>query len=739
MNINWIQKLKIAFASLALLGLTACGGAGGGGGSGGGGSTLVGQAGIQVTSAYNVNVRVPSAQEAANIQVNSDSTLTVSANSSYQIDQIIVINNKAYKITSLTSSAGKTVLQTTSPTFDEIFSDFVLKGSVALPSNAGTQAGLRLNSVTDRFKKYQDPTQLFKFNTCASASTSSLIDTSGKTYVGLKATFDKCVITNYLTLDGSMGITGTIDFDIDTRSGKTNITPNIRFDPSIFIGLMKAKEGSFIAPIYSFMIPIPTTFGLLEITVPIDIILSGKIRVADGIGIDGKIISTLALKKNSSSENFSFIPTVDASDIKVTMPHGQVTAEIGAQIRFGVGIAALTVNLVHYDPRIGLLAEGKAQVAVKIADGTITCGGLTLKAVGGADVILAQNLSVEKSFQLISIESDPFWEAPFVCGQIPVLTPSISNIDPLFATLNIPTTFTVTGTDLPLTTEFKMQDANCQAPVNPTTNGFTVSCTPTLVGSKGITISDSPAGNVIDGARTVNVSAATVITTGTLNDTGITANQCYQAGSDVLVSCSSAGAIALNNAQDGMTGRDVTVNNNADGKGGFSFSAVAGGCVQDNVTGLMWEVKTTDGGLRDWSKTYTHYDSTLTAQNWNGTTYSVPTQAEIDAPTNSIGFVKAVNAQGLCGFNDWRLPTADELQSIVDYGVAFPGPAIDTAWFPNTQATAFWSASSYVGVAHIAWVVHFGSGGLDPYNLRVSSYYVRLVRGCGFLCSQNIP
>lgn len=32
MNINWIQKLKIALASLALLGLTACGGAGGGGG-----------------------------------------------------------------------------------------------------------------------------------------------------------------------------------------------------------------------------------------------------------------------------------------------------------------------------------------------------------------------------------------------------------------------------------------------------------------------------------------------------------------------------------------------------------------------------------------------------------------------------------------------------------------------------------------------------------------------------------
>ncbi|MEQ1812925.1 MAG: hypothetical protein ABL860_00520, partial [Candidatus Nitrotoga sp.] len=40
------------------------------------------------------------------------------------------------------------------------------------------------------------------------------------------------------------------------------------------------------------------------------------------------------------------------------------------------------------------------------------------------------------------------------------------------------------------------------------------------------------------------------------------------------------------------------------------FSSVTGGCVRDNVTGLMWEVKTADGGLRDWTKSYTNYDST---------------------------------------------------------------------------------------------------------------------------------
>jgi hypothetical protein len=232
---------------------------------------------------------------------------------------------------------------------------------------------------------------------------------------------------------------------------------------------------------------------------------------------------------------------------------------------------------------------------------------------------------------------------------------------------------------------------------------------------------------------TVNSTAATVTITATtnilFNDTGITASQCYQAGSDTLVACNSAGAIALNNAQDGMAGRDVNTatNGGTDGLLGFSFSAVTGGCVQDNVTGLMWEVKTADGGLRDKNKTYTNYDSTTSAQKWNGSTYVNPTQSDIDAATNSVGFVTAVNATNLCGHSDWRLPTADELQSIVDYGVAYPGPTIDATWFPQTQGNIFWSASPDVGYSDYAWFVSF-SDGYVYYDNRDVSYYVRLVR-----------
>ncbi len=213
-----------------------------------------------------------------------------------------------------------------------------------------------------------------------------------------------------------------------------------------------------------------------------------------------------------------------------------------------------------------------------------------------------------------------------------------------------------------------------------------------------------------------------------LNDTGIAANQCYQAGSYILVDCGSAGAISLSGAQDGIVGRDANVvtNSNADGKLGFSFASVTGGCVKDNVTGLMWEIKTTDGGLRDWNKTYTNYTPSFDPYSLYGTA------------GDASGYVNAVNATNLCGYSDWRLPTAEELQSIVDYGVA--NPAIDATWFPNTPGSEYWT-SSPIG-SQDAMIVNFCCGDIYPsqgvdacvypscyVGGRAQPYSVRLVRG----------
>ena len=143
-------------------------------------------------------------------------------------------------------------------------------------------------------------------------------------------------------------------------------------------------------------------------------------------------------------------------------------------------------------------------------------------------------------------------------------------------------------------------------------------------------------------------------------------------------------------------------------------------CVQDNNTGLIWEGKPTTG-TRAATLTFTNYDSMSSAQKADG---SNPTQANIDASTNSIGHKNAVNTSALCGFTNWRMPTKEELEGIL---ASSGSPRIDTTWFPNTQASGYWSSLPYVGYAYYAWGVFF-SNGYGFFDYRYSSYYVRLVR-----------
>lgn len=213
---------------------------------------------------------------------------------------------------------------------------------------------------------------------------------------------------------------------------------------------------------------------------------------------------------------------------------------------------------------------------------------------------------------------------------------------------------------------------------------------------------------------------------GQLPHSGVTAAQCYQTGSNALVACSSAGATALNGQQDGHRAavNPMSYSEVPNPAGGF-FARTE--CVRDNVTGLIWEGKTASG-MRAASNTFTNYDDPTQPQRFDGNNFVNPTQPEIDAANNSVGYVNHVNSIALCGFTDWRLPTADELQGIVDYGVAFPGPTLNSAWFPNTLADGYWSSSPVVGSAAFAWNVVIVDGGVRKFGRYYDGLAVRLVR-----------
>lgn len=147
-------------------------------------------------------------------------------------------------------------------------------------------------------------------------------------------------------------------------------------------------------------------------------------------------------------------------------------------------------------------------------------------------------------------------------------------------------------------------------------------------------------------------------------------------------------------------------------------------CVRDNATGLTWEVKTNDGGLRDQNWTYTWYDSN-TFTNGGSAGYSSGTCLTA-GHCDTEKYAQDVNATKLCGYTDWRMPTVKELETIVD--PSRTNPAIDPTYFPNTIASTFWSGSAYAGSSNAAWGSCFHGGYADNY-VKFLTFPVRLVRG----------
>ena len=149
------------------------------------------------------------------------------------------------------------------------------------------------------------------------------------------------------------------------------------------------------------------------------------------------------------------------------------------------------------------------------------------------------------------------------------------------------------------------------------------------------------------------------------------------------------------------------------------------GCTYDNVTGLMWEVKVNDAShLRHMNWSYTWYDSNASTNGGSVGTASAGV-CKTTGRCDTEKFVQDVNAAGLCGHSNWRMPTRKELISIVDYGRY--NPAVDAGWFPNTLASVFWSASALAYGSSNAWLVYFNFGHAH-YDGKGNGGQVRLVR-----------
>jgi len=80
----------------------------------------------------------------------------------------------------------------------------------------------------------------------------------------------------------------------------------------------------------------------------------------------------------------------------------------------------------------------------------------------------------------------------------------------------------------------------------------------------------------------------------------------------------------------------------------------------------------------------------------------------------------------LGGYSDWRLPSYDELLTIVDYERY--DPAIMPSFRNDSTSGYYWSSSVYVSNTKNAWYVYFKLG-RTYYGSLANEVYVRCVRG----------
>ncbi|GBL04825.1 DUF1566 domain-containing protein [Glaciecola sp. KUL10] len=233
----------------------------------------------------------------------------------------------------------------------------------------------------------------------------------------------------------------------------------------------------------------------------------------------------------------------------------------------------------------------------------------------------------------------------------------------------------------------------------------------------------------------------------TINDTGVTLDGSGNRNTEAYQ--------AEYPGQDGHRGKDTVakygvLRKAGTGANGFDFTRLdvngaelnddtePWNCVRDNITGLVWQIKSegSEESLHSAEQQFTWF-----SDNDNGGFEGVvnPSSDSCNLASgncNTQAYIQAVNEQGLCSFFDWRVPSPDELMSLLHFGKT-SAPLIDTDFFLNLETSDsspmwFWTNQPNAdGVtdsgAQSVWAIDFASG-LDGFLNKGQTHRLMLVR-----------
>lgn len=142
-------------------------------------------------------------------------------------------------------------------------------------------------------------------------------------------------------------------------------------------------------------------------------------------------------------------------------------------------------------------------------------------------------------------------------------------------------------------------------------------------------------------------------------------------------------------------------------------------CALDEQAGLLWEVKTFDGGTTDADHTYSWYDE-------NAQPSGIRDGGEcffIDCDFAS--YVDEMNSLELCGQSDWRLPEFAELELLIDRD--FYDPTINQQIFPHAKGGGYMTSTEMQNDPAMIMTIDFFNG-VSLAGRKDLRYYARLVR-----------